>query len=55
MYICNDFCVLLQFTQGGFSIYCPVWVDEFADADHMVLWMGLIQGGILFGVMVSRP
>lgn len=29
------------------------WIDEFAPESAATMWMGLIQGGTVFGVMVS--
>lgn len=45
--------LLIGLSQSGFSIYAPVWVDQFAPAEQLTLWMGLAQGGVVVGTMVS--
>eukprot|EP00923_Selenidium_pygospionis_P049495 GHVN01085265.1.p1 GENE.GHVN01085265.1~~GHVN01085265.1.p1 ORF type:complete len:646 (+),score=125.04 GHVN01085265.1:1108-3045(+) len=44
---------LIGLTQSSFVIYAPVWVDEFAPAYWLTLWMGLVQGATVVGVMVG--
>ncbi|EPT31790.1 transporter, major facilitator family protein [Toxoplasma gondii ME49] len=45
--------LLIGLSQSGFSIYAPVWVDQFAPADKLTLWMGLSQGGVVIGTMLG--
>ncbi|CBZ50336.1 hypothetical protein NCLIV_008080 [Neospora caninum Liverpool] len=45
--------LLIGLSQSGFSIYAPVWVDQFAPADKLTLWMGLAQGGVVIGTMLG--
>ncbi|PFH32708.1 transporter, major facilitator family protein [Besnoitia besnoiti] len=45
--------LLIGLSQSGFSIYAPVWVDQFAPAEKLTLWMGLAQGGVVVGTMLG--
>lgn len=44
--------LLVGATQAPFVIYAPVWVDAFAPQQQLTLWMGMLQGSVVVGVMV---
>lgn len=44
---------IIGLTQAGFTIYAPVWIDRYAPADKLTLWMGLAQVGVVLGTVVS--
>ncbi|KAL8275528.1 hypothetical protein Esti_000479 [Eimeria stiedai] len=45
--------LLVGATQAPFVIFAPVWVDAFAPAPQLTLWMGLLQGSVVLGVMLG--
>ncbi|PFH34438.1 hypothetical protein BESB_064690 [Besnoitia besnoiti] len=42
---------LIGFSQTAFVVYAPVWIDTFAPAKLLTLWMGLTQSAVVFGVV----
>lgn len=43
----------IGFTQAPLVIFAPVWADEYAPSHRATLWMGIIQGCCVIGIMVG--
>jgi MFS family permease len=41
------------FTQSLITSYAPIWINEFAPAEHATLWLGLFGGLSSIGIMVG--
>ena len=44
---------MMGLSQSSLTIYFPVWVDHFAPPHFLTLWLGLAQGAVVVGTVVS--
>ena len=44
---------LMGVSQGPIFVYAPVWVDQFSPVASQALWMALLQGSVVLGIVLG--